>query len=469
MGSRNEYLLSIIDRVLERRWFFFINVVILVVLAAVFFWRSWRALDIQQIALEVLLIGGIFAISFMGFAYKRRLSIALRQKLAQTERSLQRQKEYYRAIFENAEDPIYLIDQDYRFISMNMFTVEILRNLIASKTAQAAAATFGPEQLTGTRFTDILQDDDADFIEARLQSVFESKSPETFEHHSWVGDQQLHFNTRYIPILSEDGNTVSSVLGISRDITEKKEIQHLIYNAEKLASLGTLAAGVAHEINNPLSVILGFADLLLARTERGTQAYDDLKIIEENCLNCKKIVENLMSFARVTEGIEDVVDINNAINSVVRIVQSTLLTTKIELKLDSKEHLPTVRGDAREIQQVFFNLINNAVYAMRESGGVLGIEAVEHSNSVEIRFMDHGTGIPRHVGDRIFDPFFTTKEVGEGTGLGLSVSYGILQKYGGSISYTSAAREETPEGQATGTTFVVTLPKHETPQEMGGD
>jgi len=426
-----------------------------------------QGMYLRQAILEGLLIGGIFALGFMGYAYKRRLSILLGRKLEQTTRSLHQTEEYYHAIFESAQDPIYLIDKDLRFISMNMFTAKILRNLIAARTVQAEAATFGPEQLAGARITDILDDEDAEFIEAKIRKVFLKKIPETFEHRSWVGDRRQYFNTRYIPIFGEDASSVSSVLGISRDITEKKEMQHLIYNAEKLASVGTLAAGVAHEINNPLSVILGFTDLLLDRTKEGSQEYEDLKIIEENCLNCKRIVENLMSFARVTEGIEEVVDLNKAINSVIRIVQNTLLTTKIELKLGVQEDLPVVQGDAREIQQVFFNLVNNAVYAMRESGGELLINSIIRPQSVEIHFVDRGVGIPTDIGDRIFDPFFTTKEVGEGTGLGLSVSYGILQKYGGSISYTSVARGEVDDVRETGTTFVVTLPKYE--RDQGAD
>jgi signal transduction histidine kinase len=426
-----------------------------------------QGMYLRQAILEGLLIGGIFAVSFMGYAYKRRLSILLGRKLEQTTRSLHQTEEYYHAIFESAQDPIYLIDRDLRFISMNMFTAKTLRHLIAARTGQAEAATLGPEQLAGVLITDILEDDDAEFIETKIRKVFLKKIPETFEHRSWVGDRRQYFNTRYIPIFGEDASSVSSVLGISRDVTEKKEMQHLIYNAEKLASVGTLAAGVAHEINNPLGVILGFTDLLLARAKEGSQEHEDLKIIEENCLNCKRIVENLMSFARVTEGIEEVVDLNNAVKSVIRIVQNTLLTTKIELKLGLKDDLPVVRGDAREIQQVFFNLVNNAVYAMRESGGELLINSIVRPQSVEIHFVDRGVGIPAGIGDRIFDPFFTTKEVGEGTGLGLSVSYGILQKYGGSISYTSVARTEVDDVRKAGTTFVVTLPIYE--RDEGAD
>jgi two-component system NtrC family sensor kinase len=426
-----------------------------------------RRMFFRQSVLEALLIIGIFITSFMAFAYKRRLSNVLREKLQETERSLHQTEEYYRSIFESAQDPIYLLDENMRFISMNMYTAKILRNVIAARDRGAAGAAFGPGQFTGMKITAVLDDENGEFLETRVKKAFFRKVPETFEHHFRVGDRYYHFNTRYIPIFSGDGGSVSSVLGISRDITEKKEMEHLIYNTEKLASLGTLAAGVAHEINNPLGVILGFTDLMLDRTEEGTRAFEDLKIIEENCLNCKRIVENLMSFARVTEGIEEVVDLNTAIDSVVRIVQSTMRMTGIELRERVQEGLPGVRGDTREIRQVFFNLINNAVFAMRDNGGELLIETVVLPGRVEIHFIDQGAGIAEHIGNRIFDPFFTTKEVGEGTGLGLSVSYGIVQKYGGSIRYTSVARSEAKPDEEIGTRFVVSLPVHDPSQRAG--
>jgi len=421
---------------------------------------------LRQTVLEGLLIVGIFIISFMAFAYKRKLSNALREELLRAERSLHQTEEYYRSIFESAQDPIYLVNEDLQFTSMNVYTAKVLRHTVASRTGWAEIATFGPEQFIGMKIGDILAERDAEFLETKASKVFLKKLPDTFEHHFRVGDRQIHFNTRFIPIFGEEGSKVSSVLGISRDITEKKEMEYLIYNTEKLASLGTLAAGVAHEINNPLGVILGFTDLMLDRTEKESQSYEDLKIIEENCINCKRIVENLMSFARVTEGVEEVVDLNNAIKTVARIVRSTLVTTKIELRLKVDENLPGVMGDTREIQQVLFNLINNAVYAMREYGGELLIETEAFPLAVEVRVIDQGTGIPKHIGNSLFDPFFTTKDVGEGTGLGLSVSYGILRKYGGSIRYTSVALGEAEEGEETGTTFYVTLPIYE-PSQAG--
>lgn len=412
---------------------------------------------VRQTVLEGLLIVGIFIISFTGFVYKRRLAILLARKLRRTERSLHQTEEYYRSIFESALDPIYLIDKDHRFMSMNMFTAKILCGAAATRNGEEECEYYAPEQFIGMGLPEILSEKDAEFLEEKVRSVFAGRKAETFEHRFWIGDRRIYFNTRYIPILDED-DSVSSVLGISRDITEKKEMEHLIYHTEKLASMGTLAAGVAHEINNPLSIILGFTDLMLDRTPEDSQEYEDLKIIEENCVNCKRIVENLMSFARVTEGLEDVVNLNTSINTVVKVVQNTLLTSKVSLVLDVQEHLPRVRGDAREIQQVFFNLINNAVYAMRDRGGNLTIKTTVCDDSVEIALSDQGVGIPKSVGNSVFDPFFTTKKVGEGTGLGLSVSYGIVKKYGGSIRYTSIAKEEAHDGEDYGTEFIVALP-----------
>jgi PAS domain S-box-containing protein len=409
----------------------------------------------RQTILESLLIVGIFVISFMAFAYKRRLSNVLVQKLRRTQRSLHQTEEYYHAIFESAADPIYLIDEDHTFIEMNMFTAKILGAIEVHHKGWETDDQYLPKRFIGRSIGEIMPEKESQFLEEKVREVFSRNRMESFENHSWLGDRKLHFNTKYIPIFDED-DKVNSVLGISRDVTEKKEMEHLIYNTEKLASLGTLAAGVAHEINNPLSIILGFSDLMLDRADEGSQQYEDLKLIEENCLNCKRIVENLMSFARVTEGIEGVVDLNLAIDTVVKVVENTLLTNKVELVIDVQPGLPRVTGDTRELQQVFFNLINNAVYAMKESGGKLGIKTTARSDQVEIRVTDDGVGIPKGIGNQVFEPFFTTKKVGEGTGLGLSVSYGILKKYGGSISYTSIVAGES--GSGSGTTFTVTLP-----------
>jgi two-component system NtrC family sensor kinase len=225
-----------------------------------------------------------------------------------------------------------------------------------------------------------------------------------------------------------------------------------------LASLGQLAAGVAHEINNPMAIILGYADMLLEKTDENAKEYKILKTIERQGNNCKRIVENLMSFARMPEGVQYDTDVNRNLELVLEVVQNTLLTKKIEYELLLAENLPRVRGDAGQLQQVFMNLLTNAVKAMPQ-GGKLSITSRlnQVGDKVEILITDTGEGIKREHLSKIFDPFFTTRKVGEGTGLGLSVSYAIVAKFGGTIYCASKSKEEVGEAES-GTTFTVALP-----------
>jgi signal transduction histidine kinase len=257
-------------------------------------------------------------------------------------------------------------------------------------------------------------------------------------------------------IHDKEGEPIGST-AIIKDITDKVEMDKHIYNTEKLASIGTLAAGVAHEINNPLTIILGFTDLLKQRFREGSPERNDLEMIEENANMAKKTVENLLRFARVTEGVEDSADVGSALEQVINITRNTLLTKNIELETDIDPNLPCVAGDAREFQQVVFNLINNATSAMQEDGGTLGVSANCKDGWVRVRVKDTGVGIPDRIKAQIFDPFFTTKKVGEGTGLGLSLCYGIVQKYGGKIDFTSVSKEDYPD-RPSGTTFTVSMP-----------
>jgi two-component system NtrC family sensor kinase len=233
-----------------------------------------------------------------------------------------------------------------------------------------------------------------------------------------------------------------------------------MYNTEKLASIGTLAAGVAHEINNPLAIILGFTDLLKQRFPEGAPELDDLKMIEDNANLAKKTVENLLGFARISEGSEESVDVGSALEKVVSITEHTLMTRKIEVVTDIDRDLPRVTGDPREFQQVIFNLINNASSAMADGGGTLTLSAASRDGWVRVKVRDTGCGIPDRIKAQIFDPFFTTKNVGEGTGLGLSLCYGIVRKHGGKIEFTSVSAEDEP-GKPSGTTFTVSMPVFE--------
>jgi signal transduction histidine kinase len=271
-----------------------------------------------------------------------------------------------------------------------------------------------------------------------------------------IGERQFWFNTNLRRLFDEAGN-IYAVLGISRDVTERRKIEEHSYYTEKLASMGTLAAGVAHEINNPLGVILGFTDLLLEKFPPDSQEYDLLQTIEKQGLNAKRVVENLLNFARHKEHKEELVDMNKNIETVLSVMGNTLLLNKIKIKQYLEDNLPPVKVDPGEVQQVFFNIINNAIHAMQGSDGrVLTISTRSlHNSLVEVRIADTGHGIKKEHRNRIFDPLFTTKEVGKGTGLGLSVSYGIVMKHGGTITFKTKTKEESEEA---GTTFIITFP-----------
>ncbi len=232
-------------------------------------------------------------------------------------------------------------------------------------------------------------------------------------------------------------------------IESLQRLQAQLVQSEKLVSLGQLAAGAAHEINNPLTAILGYSDLLaddpaLPDRARGTAAK-----IREQARRTKNLVQNLLSFARQVPPERTLLDINSVVTNAVQLRALDLHSggSRIDMQLESV--LPGVRGDNNQLMQVFFNIINNAVDAMNEAGGgVLTIRTLRDRASVVILFSDTGPGIREP--HRVFDPFYTTKPVGKGTGLGLSICYGILQEHGGRILCYN--------GQTGGAVFRVELP-----------
>jgi signal transduction histidine kinase len=258
------------------------------------------------------------------------------------------------------------------------------------------------------------------------------------------------------PILDDKGE-ISRVIELERDVTEWKKTGDHLYNIQKLAFLGKLAADLSHEFNNPLAVILGFVDLLLEKTEQGTQGYEILKTIERQAFNCKRIVENLISFAASPDVTKNSTDVNANLERVVSVVVDILRAEKIVIEKNLAADLPRAKGNPGHLRQVFTNLITNAVAAMR-GGGLLTISTRHNSpeNRVEVLFKDTGHGIKREYRNEIFDPFFTTREVGEGGGLGLSVCYGLVSKNDGEITFESVTEEEDRENK--GTTFIVSLP-----------
>jgi len=212
-----------------------------------------------------------------------------------------------------------------------------------------------------------------------------------------------------------------------------QRLQAQMVQSEKLVSLGQLAAGAAHEINNPLAAILGYSDLLADDGSLPEKARSTAAKIRDQARRTKTLVGNLLSFARQVPPERTLLDINTVVTNAMqlRALDLRASTTRVELQLESV--LPGVRGDGNQLMQVFFNIISNAVEAMEaiHGAGVLTIKTLRDRGNVVVLFLDSGPGIKEP--HRVFDPFYTTKPVGKGTGLGLSICFGIVQEHGGKI------------------------------------
>jgi len=232
---------------------------------------------------------------------------------------------------------------------------------------------------------------------------------------------------------------------------QKKLMENQMAQADKLASIGQLSAGVAHEMNNPLGIILGYTQLLLRDEGSETERYKDLKTIEKHVKNCKSIVEDLLSFSRSSNPEREVINIHEAIGDVLNFVVHHAELDKVEIIKDYDAMIPPILINERKIKQVFMNLIMNAKHAVGRTGTIKVTTKLDPAKKVAyIKVMDTGYGIERKNLSRIFDPFFTTKPTGEGTGLGLSVSYGIIKNHDGEILVESR--------RGKGSTFTIVLP-----------
>jgi two-component system NtrC family sensor kinase len=258
------------------------------------------------------------------------------------------------------------------------------------------------------------------------------------------------FSANLSPMRDEQG-IVTSIVVVLTDITDSAVLRDKLVHAEKMAAVGQLVSGVAHEVNNPLTAILGFADLLMENPEMPESARKDLRVILQEAQRTKQIVQNLLSFARQMPPQRNAVQLNAILRRTMQLRSYDFNSHGVDVVEHLDEGLPDVMGDAHQLQQVFLNILNNAYDAVHEVGRPARIEimSTKAGDAVEVSFRDNGNGIAH--ADKIFDPFFTTKEIGKGTGLGLSICYGILQEHGGEIlCHNNIDRP--------GATFVVRLP-----------
>ena len=269
-----------------------------------------------------------------------------------------------------------------------------------------------------------------------------------YKHRFQRQGRSLILNVSITPLVGKSGERIGRLL-LFDDVTQRERMEEQMSQTEKLTSLGLLAAGVAHEVNTPLAVISNYIQMLAKQMPDGDPRHSIIEKIVKQTFRASEIVNNLLNFSRTGAGELADVDLNRVVEETLSLVAHPLKTSQIRVVKQLSDGLPPVRGSANKLQQVFLNLFLNARDAM-PAGGMLEVRTTAHNGSVEIEVVDTGNGIPREDIHKIFDPFFTTKATGRGTGLGLSVTYGIIKEHAGRIDVRS-----TP---GRGTSFHVEFP-----------
>jgi PAS domain S-box-containing protein len=341
------------------------------------------------------------------------------------------------SVLDNSPDLILTTDNDGRITEFNQGGERLLG--------------LGKADLIGRPYTVLLDEGvELDLVE-RIRAAGTLSNVELRLRRCDGSQREFELN---MAVLRNESGDVTGTVWLGRNVTELKSAQMQLLQAEKLSTIGEVISGVAHELNNPLSGVLGYAQLLLMR-HSDSPISRELEKINESASRCQKIVRNLLSFARGHKPERKHLGINGILQKTLDIRRYQLHVNNIEIVTELDPDLPRTLVDYYQMQQVFLNLINNAQHAMAETRrpGCLLVRTAHHDGTIRVEVTDNGEGMDRATLERIFDPFFTTKEQGQGTGLGLSVSYGIVKEHRGRIHARSS------KGQ--GATFVVELPVRE--------
>lgn len=342
-----------------------------------------------------------------------------------------------RTFFDNIPSSVFIIDRSYSIIAINNHRSQ----RIGRK----------PQELVGEKCYEKLHGNSAPCANCRILEAFSGIPSVRTSRELGPDDAFIHWEVTNVPIREED-NSIERVIIFEEDVTEKWILEANLIQSEKMASIGQLAANVAHEINNPLAAIIANAQLLirdLAAADADT--LDSLTLIETAGERAAKIVSNLLDSARKEMHYEfEEVSLNETIEDAISLLRYEINQRSVSIKLDLPGKIPPLFANKNQLKGVWINLINNALGAIDSEHGSISISARYENKEFYIVFADNGKGIPLEYQSRIFEPFFTTKEAGKGTGLGLSVSLQVIKEHHGDIEF-----ETTP---GSGTKFIVILP-----------
>jgi len=370
----------------------------------------------------------------------------LRQKIVELEKlersrkkaeeKLKESEEHYRILFESTNDIVQCVAPDGKFIFANP--------------AWHKAFGYSKEELLSLNLLDIVDKKDHKYCKEKFIKVMDGES---------INNIKAAFVAKNGRVIQVEGSAVPRIVdgkviatqGFFRDITKCKNMEEQLIITDRMASIGELASGIAHELNNPLTSILGFSKLLIEKS-----MHDDIKedaaIINHEAIRAAGVVKNLLTFARKHKTSKQQIKINSIIASVLRLRNYEHKVNNVKAITRFAPDLPDIEADSFQIKQVFINIIMNAEYAVekKDGGGIITITTENKKNHIRIEFADNGNGINEENLEYIFNPFFTTKEAADGTGLGLSICRGIITEHGGRIF----ARSEAGKGAA----FIIELP-----------
>ncbi len=373
------------------------------------------------------------------------LNRTLEQQVEIRTRDLRMSEQKFRHLFEGSKDMIYFCDARGQICDINDSGIQLLgRQHREEVLGQPLAAFFAEQEKWQQYFAKLSEEGHVQDFEVEL------RRPD---------DSHLHLMVTASAIYNEGGE-VQGCEGIAKDLTHYREVTNQLIISEKMASVGQLAAGVAHEINTPLGIILGYSQLLAEDLADQPEVFEMLKVIEKQTKTCKRIVADLLKFSRRSlEGSRQPSEINQCLEDVLTIMEHTLNMDQITIQRNMGADLPLVNIDRERLRQVFVNIINNAHHAIGKDG-VVGIWSRFNvlDQEVEAIIGDNGPGIPPEIIGQIFDPFFTTKEVGRGTGMGLSVSFGIVNDEGGRLKAVSPPQDPKLLAAGMHTAFHIYLP-----------